>query len=58
MKKMKNFSFRWKDAEGQTHYDNVVAESFQTAIDAKYNSVLPDFEYISSNEVDVVLPNE
>lgn len=58
MKKMKTFSFRWKDAEGKTHYESVVAENFQAAINAKYNGVLPDFEYISSDEVDVVLPNE
>lgn len=58
MKRMKSYSFTWKDENGNTHYDAVVAENFSEALNTKYPNGTPDFSYISSSEVDVVLPNE
>lgn len=58
MKKMYLYRFNYKDYEGNEHYDTVVAKSFKEALNIKYPKDIPNFEYVSSQEVDVILPDE
>lgn len=55
MKKMKSFSFRYKNAEGETQYDNIVANNFQEALTVLYGDNLPDIDNVYTSEVNVLL---
>ena len=55
MKKMKSFSFRYKNANNETQYDNIVANNFQEALTALYGDNLPDIDNVYTSEVNVLI---
>lgn len=55
MKKMKSFTFSYKNDKGENQYDHIVATNFNEALHTLYGNVIPDIDYVSSSEVNVVI---
>lgn len=55
MKKMKSFSFRYKNANNETQYDNIVANDFKEALTALYGDDIPDIDNVYTSEVNVLI---